>query len=588
MPSVSDYDLIIVDEAHRGYILDKDMSEDEINYRNQDDFVSKYRYVIEYFDAIKVALTATPAIHTSEIFGSPVFEYSYRQAVIEGFLVDHDAPHHLKTKLSRDGIVFEKDEVVLIYDTVTGELLNSDKLADELRFDLEKFNKDVIAPKFNRAVLEEICLGIDLDGEGKTLIFAVNNDHADLIVKTLREILEPKGIDHKAVMKITGKIGDKKHVLQEIKNFKNEINPSIVVTVDLLTTGIDVPKITSLVFLRRVKSRILFEQMLGRATRLCPDIGKTHFEIYDPVDIYATLQDVSTMKPVVSSESATFDDLLNGLEKLDTAEQTKNQIDLIVAKMRRKSRNMSDIQKDHFKSITGGKDPVQFMDHLSTLNTDDSKKMIFDKQELFQILNEGGHSKNRGIPVSNKEDEIVSHTRGYGKGLKPQDYIEQFALFIRDNKDKIEALNLVCTKPSDLTRSGLRSLRLELDRNNFSEIQLNSALNAMKNEDITADIITIIRSQAVGSELLSHEERIKKAVKKLKQAHTFSKMELNWLGRIETHLMNESILDEETFEQGAFKTKGGFLQINKIFNDKLKDYIIELNQYLYDDGGKAA
>lgn len=76
MPSVSDYDLIIVDEAHRGYILDKEAGEDELLYRNQDDFVSKYRTVIEYFDAVKVALTETPALHTSEIFGKPVFEYS--------------------------------------------------------------------------------------------------------------------------------------------------------------------------------------------------------------------------------------------------------------------------------------------------------------------------------------------------------------------------------------------------------------------------------------------------------------------------------------------------------------------------------
>ena len=89
-----------MNEAHRGYTLDKEMDEDELLYRNQDDFVSKYRTIIEYFDAIKVALTATPALHTTEIFGKPVFNYSYREAVIDGYLVDHDAPHNLKTKLS--------------------------------------------------------------------------------------------------------------------------------------------------------------------------------------------------------------------------------------------------------------------------------------------------------------------------------------------------------------------------------------------------------------------------------------------------------------------------------------------------------
>ena len=104
MPAVSDYDLVIIDEAHRGYILDKEMGEDENLYRDQMDYQSKYRCVVEYFDAVKIALTATPALQTTEIFGQPVFKYTYREAVIEGYLVDHDAPHRLSTKLSAEGI----------------------------------------------------------------------------------------------------------------------------------------------------------------------------------------------------------------------------------------------------------------------------------------------------------------------------------------------------------------------------------------------------------------------------------------------------------------------------------------------------
>ena len=107
MPSVSDYDLIVIDEAHRGYTLDKELSDDEMLYRNQEDYISKYRTVIEYFDAVKVALTATPALHTTEIFGKPVFTYSYREAVIDGYLVDHDAPHDIHTKLRDNGIEYK-------------------------------------------------------------------------------------------------------------------------------------------------------------------------------------------------------------------------------------------------------------------------------------------------------------------------------------------------------------------------------------------------------------------------------------------------------------------------------------------------
>ena len=72
--------------------------------------LSKYRRVLEYFDAVKVGLTATPALHTTEIFGDPIFTYSYRQAVIEGYLIDHEPPVRVETALARGGIVFEKDK----------------------------------------------------------------------------------------------------------------------------------------------------------------------------------------------------------------------------------------------------------------------------------------------------------------------------------------------------------------------------------------------------------------------------------------------------------------------------------------------
>ena len=158
---VSDYDCIIVDEAHRGYILDKEMDEDEMLYRNQDDFRSKYRAVIDYFDAVKIALTATPALHTTQIFGKPVYSYDYRTAVVDGYLVDHDAPHIIRTKLSEEGIVFEAGSTAPIYDPVTNTVINSDELEDDLKFEVEDFNKKVVTKSFNETVLAEIARDID-------------------------------------------------------------------------------------------------------------------------------------------------------------------------------------------------------------------------------------------------------------------------------------------------------------------------------------------------------------------------------------------------------------------------------------------
>ena len=590
MPSVSDYDLIIVDEAHRGYILDKEMSETEMLYRNQDDYISKYRAVIEYFDAVKIALTATPALHTTEIFGKPVFNYSYREAVIDGYLVDHDAPHNIRTKLRVEGIKYGKGEQLAIYDPVTGEVLNSAELEDDMKFEIDSFNRQVITENFNRTVLEEIAWDFNPDGQGKTLIYAVDDNHADLIVKLLKEIYAEGGVDNDTVMKITGSVagGNKKKISEAIKRFKNESLPKVVVTVDLLTTGIDVPEITTLVFMRRIKSRILFEQMLGRATRLCSAVGKTHFEIYDPVGVYESLQDVSNMKPVVTNPSATFEDLVNGLEVAATDEQLAYQIDLIVAKLQRKCRNVSKKALEQFTHLTGGQDLIAFAEHLNSSTIKNAAASLLGHREAFSVLDKDKTHRKRPVVIDDHEDELIDHTRGYGEGQKPEDYLEAFKVFINTNMNAIAALRTVCTRPSELTREALKSLKLELDRHDFTEKQLNSAWNEMTNQDIVADIIAFIRQQALGSALISHEQRVKHAFAKLRVNHSFNKTQLDWLKRIEKVLLEESVLDEQIFEVGAFKNAGGFTIIDRRFGGKLREIITELNEYLYEDGGSVA
>mgnify|MGYP000251167106 FL=1 len=590
MPSVTDYDLIVVDEAHRGYILDKEMSETEMLYRNQDDYISKYRTVIEYFDAVKIALTATPALHTTEIFGKPVFNYSYREAVIDGYLVDHDAPHNIRTKLRVEGINYQKGEQLAIYDPVTGEVLNSAELEDDMKFEIDSFNRQVITENFNRTVLNEIAWDLNPDGQGKTLIYAVDDNHADLIVKILKKIYAEGGVDNDTVMKITGSVagGNKKKISEAIKRFKNESLPKIVVTVDLLTTGIDVPEITTLVFMRRIKSRILFEQMLGRATRLCPSIGKTHFEIYDPVGVYESLQDVSNMKPVVTNPSTSFEDLIKGLEVATTDEQLAYQINLIVAKLQRKRRNISQKALEQFVNLTGGKDLGTFAEHLNSSTIKEATAELLGHREAFSVLDKDRpHSKSPRI-IDNHPDVVIDHTRGYGEGQKPEDYLEAFKDFINNNMNAIAALRTVCTRPSELTREALKSLKLELDRHDFTEKQLNSAWNEMTNQDIVADIIAFIRQQALGSALVGHEQRVKHAFAKLRMNHEFNKTQLDWLKRIEKVLLEESVLDEQIFEVGAFKNAGGFTIIDRRFGGKLREIMTELNEYLYDDGGSVA
>ena len=569
-------------EAHRGYILDKEMGEDEVLYRNQDDFRSKYRAVIDYFDAVKIALTATPALHTTEIFGKPVYSYDYRTAVVDGYLVDHDAPHIIKTKLSEEGIIFEAGSTAPIYDPVTNMVTNSEELEDDLKFEVEDFNRKVVTEGFNKVVLTEIARDIDPNEKGKTLIFAVDDAHADMVTRILKNYYSEQGISEEAVMKITGSIenGNPVKIKEAIRRFKNETFPNIVVTVDLLTTGIDVEEIVNLVFLRRIRSRILFEQMLGRATRLCPEVGKTHFEIYDAVGVYQALDPVSTMKPVVVNQTATFDDLIDGMDHLESDKAKRNQLDMIIAKILRNKNKMTDEFREQFKSLSNGESPESFADALRNMTIDKAVETVKKSRAAFAYVR-GGHQGRKKF-ISNAQDEVTSHERGYGNATRPEDYLKEFHTFIDNNINEIAALNIVATRPKELTRQSLRELKLILDRNNFSETKLQTAWKQMTNEDIAADIISFIRQKSIGDALVTKEERIHAAIVKTKAAHPeLSRVQLNWLERIEAYLLKEVVLNKESFEAPQFKIKGGYTAIDKAFGNKLDAVIDEINSYMY-------
>lgn len=406
-----------------------------------------------------------------------------------------------------------------------------------------------------------------------------------MIVDILKKIYSDYGIDNDAVLKITGSVagGNKKKIAEAIKRFKNEQYPNIVVTVDLLTTGIDVPEITKLVFMRRIKSRILFEQMLGRATRLCPEIGKTHFEIYDPVGVYDSLVPVNTMKPVVNNVTTTIEDLYKGLEAFEDNDHIQNQLDLLFAKIQRKQKSLSQKTLENFQIKTDGKTPTQIIKEARFKETKAAREFMQVYKDAFMLLD----TKKQSIPkpkvYDDREDELLEHERDYINGKRPEDYIESFKKFINNNINKIAALNTVCTRPQNLTRADLKELKLILDENQFNENMLNSAWKHLKNEDIAADIISFIRQQALGSPLISHERRIKNAIAKIKLNHEFNKMQLDWLDRIEKSLLEETVMDKQILNSGAFRTNGGFNAIDKRFGGKLQEIIDELNEYLYND-----
>lgn len=579
IPSIGTYDFIIVDEAHRGYNEDRELSEDQLEYHDEKDYISQYRRVIDYFDADVLALTATPALHTTNIFGMPIYSYSYTDAVVDGYLVDHNPPYKFETELNRAGIIIHKDEQITLWNP-DEYAMDKALLEDDLHFDVAQFNKRIINESFNRVICEALVDYIDPTEPGKTLVFAATDYHADMLVRLLREVYSSRGyeVTEDMIMKITGANHDSS---ADIRRFKNEVYPNIVVTVDLLTTGINVPEIVNLVFVRKVRSRILYEQMLGRATRLCPEIDKEAFNIFDAVQLYDTLYDVTDMKPVARGPKYTIKDIFKKTIEAETDEEFQFLRKELLSKLQRKKQGLDDRALDEIRELNNTYSIDRWLHDLKDMD----QTSLTEEQEHIETLAVYRPS-GKDIIISDEEDQLLAVERGFGEGnTKPKDYLQSFEGFIKENINKIPALSIAANRPADLTREELREVELILKRHQFDEKGLQEAWRKEKNEVVIANIISFIRQAAIGSPLVDNQTRIKEAMASIYAMHDWSSVQLKWLERIEKQLLKSPVLGPDAKsafdDRGVFANQGGYKRVKQIFGDYTDEIVDTINDKLY-------
>lgn len=578
LPPVGLYDCIVVDECHRGYTLDRQMGEAELEFRSEEEYLSRYRRVIEYFDAVKIGLTATPALHTTQIFGHPVYQYSYRQAVVDGYLTDHTPPVQVTTNLAAYGIHWDKGEVVSVFEAEDG-VITTVELPDEVNLEVESFNRAVLAKGFNKAIAEELAFSYDLLNErGKTLIFCVNDHHCDTVVRYLRDAYRELGADDAeiAIQKITG-AADRPNEL--IRRFKNEEYPKIAVTVDLLTTGIDVPAITNLVFIRQVRSRILYEQMLGRATRRCDEIEKESFRIFDFVRLYEALEPVNTMKPVVANPKITFEQLGQELQGEGTDELKQLARDQFLAKFHRRVERLS---KNERFTEAAGINAKELAKQMKTWGPDQLSNFLKQNSGVLRFLDEVKVGDPRKPIISEHEDSVIETNRGYGKAERPEDYLESFKEWVSSNLNDIPALQVVCQRPRDLTRKDLKELKRILDEAGYSEQYLNTAY-AETNQAMAASVIAYIRQHALGTPLESHDMRVERGLQKILASRIWTEAQKGWLRALADGIKANVVLDVEALNEGQFRIKGGMQRINKFFDGQIQEILGDLQEAIWKD-----
>jgi type I restriction enzyme R subunit len=274
---VGHFDLVIVDEAHRSVY-------------------QKYGAIFRYFDSYLVGLTATPRDEvdrdTYHLFGLetgvPTDAYSLDEAVADGFLVPPKA-HSVPMKFVREGIRYdelsdaEKEHwESLDWGDRAGESKETPSEVAASDINKKLFNEDTV-DKMLRHLMEH---GLKVEGGdklGKTIVFAVNQKHAEFIAKRFNHHYPHYNGEFARV--ITHAVTYAQSLIDDFGSKLNKL-PQIAISVDMLDTGIDVPQVLNLVFFKAVRSKVKFLQMIGRGTRLCPELfapglDKTEFYIFD-------------------------------------------------------------------------------------------------------------------------------------------------------------------------------------------------------------------------------------------------------------------------------------------------------------------
>lgn len=567
------FDLIIADECHRGY----SRKEEAI-----------WRDTLDHFDAIKVGLTATPAAHTVAYFGDPVYRYSYKQAVDEGYLVDFDVVN-VRSDVRIQGVTLKEGERIEVVDTEIGTTKNIDYLEDEVSYDASAIEAKITAPDSNRKIVEELkrhaeAHEAEFGRFPKTLIFAANDlphtSHANQLVSLCREIF---GRGDGFVSKITG-AKDVDRPLQRIKEFRNRPEPKIVVTVDLLTTGVDVPEIEFLVFLRPVKSRILFEQMLGRGTRLCDTFegpAKSHFVVFDCFDgsLIESFRAASGM--AVEAPISDPIPLEQVIDNIWNNERRDYHVKVLTKRLRRIDKEITGEGRIKFLEYTNNLDLSTFADQLDQLlRTNFEQTMGLLRSSEFQEFLKQYPRPNREFVIATGVQDSVSSERlirYQDRDLKPTDYLEEFSRFVDQNRDQIEALRILLDKPEGWSTEALRELRVALRQAQFPEERVREAVAIAKHKAL-ADIISMVKNAADDAKpLLTAEERVNAAISQVTGGMELTQEQLGWLDLIRQRMVADLAIEPDDFELHPLDERGGFARANKAFGGSLRELLAQLN-----------
>ncbi|MBN2015624.1 DEAD/DEAH box helicase family protein [Candidatus Dojkabacteria bacterium] len=607
---IETFDFIITDEAHRS-------------------IYNLWRQVIEYFDAYIIGLTATPSKQTFGFFNQNlVMEYSHERAVADGVNVPFDV-YNLETKIGKEGSKIKAGFFIDKRDRDTRKV-RWEKLDEDFEYEAKQLDVDVVAPDQIRTIIKTYKQQLksifpNRKEVPKTLIFAKSDSHAEEIVEITREVF---GKGNEFCKKITYNTkGQKPEDL--IKSFRNSYNPRIAVTVDMISTGTDIKPLEVLIFMRDVKSRVYFEQMLGRGTRtirssdlkeVTPDAkNKTHFIIIDAVGVMEStkidsrplekkpsvpfkklVMDVAIGnrdKDILTSLAGRLARLNNTLEDNDKRELQKENSGMELKVLINKLLDAVDPDKIQAKAqqISGNKAISEAEVKQAEEELAKTAAKPFDNPGFRNLLIKIKEKSEQTIDIVSKDE--LKEFKGVGGKEKAQKTISNFKKFIKDNKDEILALQIIYNqsyRKQHLLFEQVRELADQLSRYGLSTLVVWTAYSKLQKarvkngatDKLLTDIISLVRF-AIGQQkqlkpfASTVDDNFKSWLKQQEdQGKEFSDDQKKWLEMIKNHIATSASIDNDDFDDTPFNQFGGIFKANKVFDNQLKEVIEELNYVL--------
>jgi type I restriction enzyme R subunit len=622
------YDFIVVDECHRS-------------------IYNLWRGVLEYFDAFLIGLTATPSKQTLGFFNQNlVMEYSRQRAVADGVNVDGQV-YRIRTQISEQGSTVDAGLWVGKRDRLT-RAQRWEQLDEDLSYDPAQLDRAVVAVDQIRTIVRTFRDRLPVDifpgrtQVPKTLVFAKDDSHAEDIVRIVREEF---GKGDEFCQKITYKVSWKKPE-DLISDFRNSYFPRIAVTVDMIATGTDIRPLEILLFMRAVRSRLLYEQMLGRGTRVVSPTElqnvtsdatlKDHFVIVDAVGL--TEQELMDPQTLERKPSATFKQLLEAAALGVSDEET---LSSLAGRLLRLEKRLDRGQQAEVRERTGGAGLTDLARGL--LDAVDADKI----QELAEKGDQVGRPYEERIAVAARDlaeaacrplaanpdlrarlaewqtraeqvlDEVsadVVLAAGFDDAATEaaRRTVESFRAFVEQHKDEITALQILYAIPRRgavpaprpapaLTFDALRDLaeHLRLDLGQSDPLYMTEALwKAYRQVErdrvrgsgprVLSDLVSLVRHVVLDEDIEPYPALVQRRYVEWLKAQeaggrAFTPEQRWWLDQIAAHIGVNLEMTAEDFTAGAFFQRGGQVAALRAFGGELMRVVDELNGAL---GGK--